>query len=36
MSNAAFYQIETAEIKAHVEKKGVNVKPLFTPFHHHV
>lgn len=35
MSNAAFYQIEPAEIKAHMEK-GVDVKPLFTAFHHHV
>lgn len=35
MSNAAFYQIEPAEIKAHMEK-GVDVKPLFTPPFHHV
>lgn len=35
MSNAAFYQIETAEIKTHMEKKGVDVKSLFTPPFHH-
>lgn len=37
MSNEAIYAFETAEIKAHMEKKGVDVKPLFTPpFRHHV
>lgn len=32
MSTAAFCQVETAEIKAHLEKKGVNVKPSHTSF----
>lgn len=37
MSNAAFYQTETAQIKTHMEKKGVDVKSLVTPpFHHRV
>jgi len=32
MSTVAFCQVETAEIKEHLEKKGVNVNPSHTSY----
>lgn len=32
MSTAAFCQVETVEIKAYLDKKGVDVKPSHTLF----